>query len=109
MKSYLSLSSKGLRHVPSELYYNKFEFVIGGVNYECSTLVAEFLSPKICALRRADPTVCKFELETPDPSHKFGCFLSLPFESNLGICREDIAFFGAVSWELENEELACLC
>lgn len=101
----LKLSSKGIANIPVELYDDNFEFIISGVIHKCTLITAEFLSPKICALRRADPSISEYTFEAADPLNKFGEFLSLPSESHLGVSSETFDFFVSVSRELENSEL----
>ena len=58
----LSLSSKGLSVIPMELHDGAFQFIVGERKYICNVIVAEFLSPKICSIQRADPTVHEYTL-----------------------------------------------
>lgn len=88
----VKLSSKGLKNVRMELYEGLFEFVVGDEKYNCSPIIAEFLSPKISRLREADPSVCCYIVNTKDSSSKFKDFLELSFSSELQIAPEDFAF-----------------
>ena len=101
----VKLSSRGLNNITAVLDDSDFEFIVGGKRYKYNSFVAEFLSPKISRLRKSDPSVLEYKLETRDSSSRFGRFLSLPFESTLHVDPESFDFFVSVSKELENEEL----
>lgn len=101
----LNASSKGLSHIPMDLHDEIFEFHVGQASYKCNMIVAEFLSPKICNLRRADPTIDQYSLESIDPQTMFKDFLSLALESRLHVDSENFDFMLSVARELENQEL----
>ena len=105
VKADLRLSSKGLKNVPMELHEGDFVFTVGDQNHKCNLIVAEFLSPKISRLRKADPSICEYKISTEDPAAKFERLLALPSESDLHVEPEDFNFYVSVSKELENEEL----
>ena len=67
----LKLSSKGFKKIPFELHEGDFEFIIGDQTYNCNSIVAEFLSPKISKLRNLDPSFSRYELEANDLNSKF--------------------------------------
>ena len=48
----IKLSSRGLSNIPVELYDHEFQFVAGACVYKCSSIVAEFLSPRIARIRK---------------------------------------------------------
>lgn len=99
------LSSRGLENVPFELHEKDFEFVVGKEHIGVSSFVAEFLSPKICRLRRSDAAFCRYFVETRDVNHCFDRFLSAGRGSDLHIDRANASFFISLFLELENEEL----
>ena len=101
----LHLSSRGLRIVPMNLHEGDFEFIVDDKSYKCNTILAEFISPKVCSLRLTDPSFSKLRLSVNDPSSQFDKFLSLPFESHLKVDSENFDFYVSVSKELENQEL----
>lgn len=101
----LNVSSRGLAHIPLELHDEEFEFHVSGSIHQCNMVVAEFLSPKICDLRRVDPTVREYQLDVDDPLMLFKEFLALPFKSRLQVNSDNLEFFISVARELENEEL----
>lgn len=80
-----------------------FSFRVGGRIYKCNVLFAEFLSPKICALRRLDPTISQYRVPVDDPDNKFADFLSLASGEHLTIEQKDLDFFALVANELQNE------
>ena len=105
VEAYVKLSSSGLTNVIVDLYGESFQFIIGDQRYNCSPIIAEFLSPKISKLRQSDPTLCEYIVETSDPSGKFKDFLTLALESKLQIAADDFSFFVALANELGNKEL----
>jgi hypothetical protein len=100
----IGLSAKGLGNLPRNVYENDFTFVVGDSQYCCPSVVACFLSPRICDLQRNDPTIQEFHIDTPDPNHSFESILKLCSGSGLPFRRND-AFVRLISHELGNGEL----
>jgi hypothetical protein len=51
----ISLSVKGLKNIPTNLYENNFTFTVGQSRYHCPSFIASFLSPRICRLQSNYP------------------------------------------------------
>jgi hypothetical protein len=58
----VKLSTKGLEN-PASLAISDFALIIGDERFECSRFEIAFLSPRITALLRQDPTIDEYELE----------------------------------------------
>jgi hypothetical protein len=101
----LQLSLNRLTELPDPLYAKSFEFLVGGESAKCSTLVADFLSPKIARMRVADPTINYFELETKCSSAQFEQFLSLASGAPIPETGPNVECFFFLSHELGNQEL----
>jgi hypothetical protein len=56
----ISLSAKGFRNLPRNVYENDFTFIVGESRYYCPSFIAAFLSPRICNLQMKDPTLREF-------------------------------------------------
>jgi hypothetical protein len=76
---HLSLTVKGLQGVEKVSHERNFTFMVGDERYPCPSFVAEFLSPRVISLRSQDITIDEFSIETKDPDHQFGNFLSIGF------------------------------
>jgi hypothetical protein len=100
----ISLSAKGFRNLPRNVYENDFTFIVGENLYYCPSFVASFLSPRICDLQKKDPTLREFHIETKDPTHLFEKLLEVCYGSSFRVC-ESISFFGSIFNELWNREL----
>jgi hypothetical protein len=59
-----ALSAKGLSLIPLNNHENDLTFSIGEREYVCLLLIAEFLSPRLCELRRSDSTIHDFHITT---------------------------------------------
>jgi hypothetical protein len=103
----LSLSSQGLQRITRSNCDNDFAFFVGSDAYFCPSFVAEFVSPRVSALRSADASVREFLIDTPDPKHYFSSFLSVGFGETLQfeIDSDELPFVRSVSRELWNWEL----
>jgi hypothetical protein len=94
----LTLSAKGLRNLPSNVYSNDFTFIVGESRYHCPSFIASFLSPRICHLQMNDATLLEFHIETDDPDHLFGELLQVCYGSSVRI-SENVSFFKSVICE----------
>jgi hypothetical protein len=101
----VALSARGLTNLALNNYKNDFTFYAGGSEYACPSFVAEFLSPRICALRRSDSTIDVFHIQTSDTDHYFGIVLPLGFGSSVTFRSEHQTFLKRLCRELENGEL----
>jgi hypothetical protein len=96
------LSAKGLKNI---MYPNDFTFVVGSATYPCCSFVASFLSPKIAALCRCDPTITSYSIKTKEKSNEFLSVLALGEGFPVALTQSDRMFLLDVSLELENTEL----
>jgi hypothetical protein len=101
----LSLSPKGLQRLESVKHEGDFAFIVGDERFSCPSFVAEFLSPRVSSLRSQDITVDEFRIETADPSHQFGNFLSIGFGRDVCFPEGQFTFVRSVCRELRNYEL----
>jgi hypothetical protein len=101
----LSLSVNGLQRLKTVHRESDFAFVVGGEHYFCPSFVAEFVSPRVCALRSQDVTIQEFSLETEDPTHYFSTLLSLGLGGEVSLKDGELSFVRSVSRELRNYEL----
>jgi hypothetical protein len=88
----ISLSTKGLGNLPRNVYENNFTFIVGDHRYDCPSVIASFLAPRICDLRVQDATLREFYIETADPTELFPKLLSICYGSSYRVC-ESISFF----------------
>jgi hypothetical protein len=104
----VALSANGLVNVPRNVYKNDFTFIVGDSRYECPSVFAAFISPRIGSLQRNDATIDEFEIETKDPRHYFshivdlcsGLTISIDFANS-----EVVRFLVEICGELRNREL----
>jgi hypothetical protein len=75
----LALSAKGLANIPRNAHEDDITLYAGDSKFVCPGFAAEFLSPRLCSLRRSDPTINSYRLSTPNPGGCFPAFLSLGF------------------------------
>jgi hypothetical protein len=101
----LSLSARGLQNLQTVHPEGRFRFVVGSDTYECPFYVAGFLSRKIIQLWRTDKTTNEFVIETKDPTHLFGRFLSLGQGSEIAVDNSQLLLIMSFGRELGNEEL----
>jgi hypothetical protein len=101
----VALSAAGLANINRNNYENDFTFQAGGRDHACPSFVAEFLSPRISALRRSDCTVSEYRVSSVDSGGYFESFLSLGFGLRASIGSGAFGFFRELCVELENWEL----
>jgi hypothetical protein len=101
----LSLSAKGLQRLETVNHECNFAFIVGNERYFCPSFVAEFLSPRITSLRSQDITIDEFSIETNDPGHYFGTFLSVGLGREVSVSVNELGFVRSVCGELWNSEL----
>jgi hypothetical protein len=101
----LSLSAKGLERLQNVSDQSDFAFIVGLERYSCPSFVAEFLSPRVSSLRSQDITIDELPIDTADPTHQFGTFLSIGFGHAISFTRADLGFVRSVCDELWNSEL----
>jgi hypothetical protein len=98
------LSASGLANIPESESRNDFEFVVGNSRYRCSTLIADFLSPRLCRLHSIGETIRSFLISTKDDFSQFEDFLKLGRGFPLSITDSNRQFLVSICAELENRE-----
>jgi hypothetical protein len=58
----LGLSAKALGNVVPKVFENDFVFLVDKTRYECHSIIAGFLSPRIAALQVNDRTLREFAI-----------------------------------------------
>jgi hypothetical protein len=100
----IQLSPKGFRNILSTIDQSDFTFIVGESQYVCPSVLASFLSPRICDIQRTDPTLREFHVDTPDPNHYFPSILELSSGSRVRLPANE-RFLRCLSAELGNREL----
>jgi hypothetical protein len=101
----LRLSGNGMRNIATSRNDNDFVFIVGDDRYECPWFVADFLSPKVSRLHSSDASINEFKIETSDPTHQFGEFVSLGRGSPVCVTKSNRSLFISLACELCNSEL----
>jgi hypothetical protein len=101
----ISLSAKGFTNLPMNCYVHDFTFIVGGTRHQCPSFVADFLSPRLCRLRKIDSNICELVIETEDVNNCFSKFLSLGQGSKVCVTDSNRNFFTSICRELLNVEL----
>jgi hypothetical protein len=73
----LRLSTKGLGGIKWTDNLTDFIFLVNDSQYRCPRLIADHLSPAVCALHHSDDTLRSFEVEMSGESKYFSEFMSL--------------------------------
>ena len=60
----MCLNTSCIKNVPFNIHYQDFSFFVNGDEFRTSPLVAELLSPSICKIRRVDPHIKTFTINT---------------------------------------------
>jgi hypothetical protein len=102
----VSLSSQGLQVFKEDRYSRNILFILSKREYECSSFISEFLSPKVRDLRRVDSTVNQIQVHAEDPRGCFGSFLGLGYGSSHPVNEQNQIYFRSLAEELEKAELA---
>ena len=91
-----------------DLHDRDFEFVVDGTSYRVNSVLAEFLSPKVCKMRRADATVSCCELDVSDQQHAFEQVIRIGMGESLALASDNLECLMSIARSLENTELANL-
>jgi hypothetical protein len=67
----ISLSMKGFRKLPRNVYENDFPLIVGENRYYSPSFLASLLTPQICDLQKKEPTLRESCIETKDPTNVF--------------------------------------
>lgn len=103
--SHLNLSADGLKRVAAQQLAKDFTFVVGEKKYHCSSIFAEFVSPKIAKLRMQDNTINSFSIDIPDPDGYFNLVLQLMHGNDVTANVPESIFLRKVGHILENTEI----
>jgi hypothetical protein len=101
----LTLSTKGLSHVPVRDWRNNFEFIVGEAIYRCPSVIEDFLSQKISDLHSMDDTISRFVIATKDSKSDFKFFLGLGRGQPVIVTESNRMFFESICKEFSNVEL----
>jgi hypothetical protein len=101
----VQLTTKGFAHLPLNCYENDFTFIVGEHEYRCSSVLADFLSPRVARLHSNDPTIREFIVDVSDTTGDFNSILSLGSGSPLPVSDSNLDFFLRVARALLNSEL----
>jgi hypothetical protein len=104
----VTLSAKGLGNIPRNVDRRDFRFIVGDLCYECGSMSAAFLSPRIGSLQSIDPTIQEFVIQTKDPHEYFARIFALCSGLSLSVDFEDcsfVTFLKGICTEFENREL----
>jgi hypothetical protein len=104
--SQFCLSAKGFANIVPGSEQDDFAFEVGDRVYHSRPWVAEFLSPRVSALRRADPTMNSIRLTTEDPNGFFDLLLWLGRGSGISFTTENQTVLLQFTIELLNGELS---
>jgi hypothetical protein len=104
----IALSANGLANIPRNVYDDNFTFLVGESRYECPSISAAFVSPRIATLQKSDPTIQNLMIETKDPHDYFSYIITLCSGLTISIDFDDsslLEFLRAICAELWNREL----
>jgi hypothetical protein len=99
------VTTKGLERLAPNCYENNFAFIVGGLEYRCPCLLADFLSPRVARLRSNDPTIREFVIDICDPNGDFSSLFSILHGSPLVFKRSALRLLLKIAHELSNLEL----
>jgi hypothetical protein len=101
----ISLTTRGLAELPSNIYKNDFAFIVGDRRYDCPSVIADLLSPRLRRLREVDCSIDEYELDVDDSGGNFAEFLSLAGGATVVLTAESRLFYSQLCVLLENREL----
>jgi hypothetical protein len=100
----VTLSAKGLRNLPKNVYEHDFTFIVCENRYDCPSFLASFVSPRICSLQKKDVTLQEFYIETEDPTDLFKTIIEVCYGSSFRV-KDNLSFYRSIFCELGNREL----
>jgi hypothetical protein len=101
----LSLTAQGLKTIFFGSPNAPFDFIVGDETHTIPSFVADFLSPKIAALRKAEPGLDYYELGTSVPEKIFPLFLSLGRGEDIEVTQANLIYIALIAEELQNREI----
>jgi hypothetical protein len=99
------LSSAAIQNIVTDQIQEDFEFVVGGQEYKCSRIIAEFLSSRVRVSHSVDPSIAEYFVETSDSNDEFKLFMSLGSGSTIRVTKANLDFFASLSREFHNSNL----
>lgn len=72
----IKLKKSSILHIPFESYEKDFKFIVNGIEFQTSRVIADLLSPKISEIHKVDATVDEFIINTKEKGD-FSNFLKL--------------------------------
>jgi hypothetical protein len=102
------LTSRGLASLSRAVLDNGFAFLVGGNRYQCSRVLAGFISPKVAQLQLMDPFVDSFQVDIPDENKAFENVMTLMKGGSVILNCALGAYLAIVGGHLGNQELAAL-
>ena len=100
MNQSIKLLTTSILQVPLEVFEKNFTFIVNGVEYPTSTLIAQLLSPKISKILLTDPTINQITINTVHRGD-FQLFLDLLNFNSKDITSNDLNFIGEIVEQLE--------
>jgi hypothetical protein len=94
------LSTAGFSNVRFDPLDSPFRFLVGDRTFECSPVIATFLSPKIARLQSIDATTSLYTVSAVDDAAHFDAFLSLGSGQELILNDSSAPFYAALCHEL---------
>jgi hypothetical protein len=107
-KSPFTLSTAGLSMLPIAKYPNDFIFIIDGNEFQCSSVVADFLSPRIARLHNLDPSLNYYEFANASDGNALQTILKLAQGHAIDADKLMAKPVLEVAAELENAEICSL-
>ena len=108
VKLMLAVTAHGMRNVVWDLHDRDFEFLVDGTSYRVNSVLAEFLSPKVCKMRRSDATVSSYELHIRDEHHVFEQIIRIGMGESFALPSDNLECLMNIARNLENTELTNL-
>jgi hypothetical protein len=103
----IRLSARSLKTVRSSQVEKTFKFLVDDECHDCHWFVAEFLSPVLSELRRADPSVDCYRIRTQNCSGIIEKLISLGYGDDVEVPLTTRDLFVSLCTELGNEDLCC--
>ncbi|KAK8892815.1 hypothetical protein M9Y10_030063 [Tritrichomonas musculus] len=106
--SQIGLNIESIKDIPFEKYEKNFRFVVDGVEYQTSRIIANILSPRIRHYHFIDETINQFYINTnisSNNTHDFNKVLSLISFQKENLNENEIQYFNQISYALGNENI----
>jgi hypothetical protein len=100
----MCLRSAAIQNIVTDKIEEDFTFFVGGQKYNCPSIMAEFLSARVCLSHSVDPSMAEYFVETSDFNDEFQLFLSLGSGSTIRVTKANLNFFVCLSRELGHSD-----